>query len=425
MHDEPKRKLKTIDGKAAGHDREFSQKESETLIGHVFDDRWKLVERLGKGSYGAVYSCVDLTVRRRYAIKVENRPPERRSAVIGIELQLFSALNKSNAMHVPQLFGHGSCAPYNYIVISLLGQSLSHYRHASRAKRFSLATTLRAALQMVECLREVHDTGYVHRDVKPGNFVTGRKKLHNISIIDFGIAQRYLSSTGVPLQARTEVGFRGTTRYASIHAHQHQELSPRDDYWSLLFALVEMLTGKLPWDTCKDKAAVQSCKYYAITNGTLTAGLPTSFHYLLAYLNALTYHDLVDHRYVTTLFKLDLAAHGLPLDGPADWELAGPPRHYIPTETGPEITPPNPVRYRNGGQMSAAAAKTGSERISAFTYVSGSSDATNTSPGSPRTPGGSRGRENGRGMNSGMLRGVWSVKKLAERGLSLMSDLII
>ncbi|KAJ3446508.1 tau-tubulin kinase [Anaeramoeba flamelloides] len=48
------------------------------------------------------------------------------------------------------------------------------------------------------------------------------------------------------------MGFRGTTRYASLNFHLGIDLSRRDEIWSLLYLLVEFLKGELPWSQVKD-----------------------------------------------------------------------------------------------------------------------------------------------------------------------------
>lgn len=64
-------------------------------------------------------------------------------------------------------------------------------------------------------------------------------------IIDFGLARRYTSEeTGAVLPQRPDAAFRGSTTYASVHAHAEQDLGRRDDLWSWLYCLVELLDGE-------------------------------------------------------------------------------------------------------------------------------------------------------------------------------------
>ncbi len=362
----------------------------DPLLGYMLAQRFQLVQAVGKGTYGNVYRCLDTATQRTYAAKIEERPPQRRSAVLGIELSVFNKL-KNNNPHVPYLVASGNDPPYNYLVMELLGQSVSARRHSATGKRFSLATTLRLTIGMIDCIRAIHDIGYVHRDIKPGNFTMGRKKRQrSVYVIDFGIAQRYLDSSGSPLAPRSNVGFRGTTRYASIHAHQRRELSPRDDYWSLLFAMIEMLLGRLPWDECRDKAAVATSKFYEVKHETLTASLPSCFRHILTYLKSLTYHDQVDHTYVSNLVLLEMRVRGIDDAGPLDWETDDTVTWYKPASTNPAIDPPSPIRYYKQKPPSSPDAQSdaGSGR-SIMTVVTTASDGTAFKAPTATTTGGS------------------------------------
>lgn len=62
-------------------------------------------------------------------------------------------------------------------------------------------------------------------------------------IIDFGLARRYTDDAGDVLPERTDTAFRGSTTYASVFAHQEQDLGRRDDLWSWLYCVVELLDG--------------------------------------------------------------------------------------------------------------------------------------------------------------------------------------
>ena len=62
-------------------------------------------------------------------------------------------------------------------------------------------------------------------------------------MIDFGLSRRYVDDDGQPLPERHDTAFRGSTTYASVHAHHGQDLSRRDDLWSWFYILVEMVDG--------------------------------------------------------------------------------------------------------------------------------------------------------------------------------------
>lgn len=81
--------------------------------------------------------------------------------------------------------------------------------------------------------------GCLHGDLAFDTFCTGVWQL-----IDFGLARRYLDHSGVLIPARTDGAFRGSTSYASMHAHQQLDLSRRDDLWSWFYMVVELLDGK-------------------------------------------------------------------------------------------------------------------------------------------------------------------------------------
>ena len=55
-----------------------------------------------------------------------------------------------------------------------------------------MKTTLMIGVQMIRALEKIHDAGYIHRDIKPGNVTLGIGSTTNsIRIIDFGLAKNY------------------------------------------------------------------------------------------------------------------------------------------------------------------------------------------------------------------------------------------
>lgn len=115
-------------------------------------------------------------------------------------------------------------------------------------RKFTLKTVLLLADQMIQRLEFVHSWGYIHRDIKPDNFLIGVDDPHYIYIVDFGLAKRFYDfklKKHIPFwEGKSLIG---TVRYASVKTHLGIEQSWRDDLESLGFVLIYFLKGDLPW----------------------------------------------------------------------------------------------------------------------------------------------------------------------------------
>ena len=85
---------------------------------------------------------------------------------------------------------------------------------------------------MLEALRQFHQLGFVHRDVKPSNFRVHNNKVY---ISDFGTKIEYANIS----QSRS--GFLGTPYYASISTHDSNNQSRKDDIESLAYAFLALI----------------------------------------------------------------------------------------------------------------------------------------------------------------------------------------
>ncbi|KAH7436470.1 hypothetical protein KP509_05G021400 [Ceratopteris richardii] len=135
--------------------------------------------------------------------------------------------------------------------MDMLGPSLWDIWNSS-GQTMSTEMVACIAVEAISILEKLHARGYVHGDVKPENFLLGQsgtideKKLY---LIDLGLATRWRdTNTGqhVEYDQRPDV-FRGTVRYASVHAHLGRTGSRRDDLESLAYTLIFLLRGRLPW----------------------------------------------------------------------------------------------------------------------------------------------------------------------------------
>lgn len=82
-----------------------------------------------------------------------------------------------------------------FIVITLLGPDLAKLRNDQMDRKFSYGTALRVAMQTAAAIEELHRTGFISRDVKPGNFAIGNRAEDNhrlVFMFDFGLSRRYV-----------------------------------------------------------------------------------------------------------------------------------------------------------------------------------------------------------------------------------------
>jgi tau tubulin kinase len=301
--------------KHSRHDDEQRKIMTETLEG-ILRGRWQLIERIGGGGFGEIYSAQDMKTNKMCAIKTESRLNSKE--VLRMEAMVLSRLQGLD--RVCKFLGCGKTDKVNYIAMTLLGPNLSQLRKQQPNQTFSISTILRLGSQILNVVYSIHNCGFIHRDLKPSNFAMGIGTNAKICyILDFGLARQFITLTGELKQPRSQTGFRGTVRYASINAHLGHELGRHDDLWSLFYMLVELATGELPWKYIQEKENVQKVKQ-TFDHHKLISSLPDEFHYFLSHLEALNYFIKPDYTYLMQL--LDDAMKRLEINqtDPFDWE---------------------------------------------------------------------------------------------------------
>ena len=234
---------------------------------------WRVVKHIGHGGYGEIYEVVSRDGEGPYAMKVEMRNAKKRG--MSEEIRFLEKLQGSPCF--PQFITSGVTPEFKYFVMELLGPSLSAVRRVLPAQRYSTFTITVIAKAMLKCLEELHRRGFVHRDVKPGNFLFRNDREQMICLIDFGLSRRFVNkATGAPLPSRGEVGFIGTCSFASLNAHDGKDLGRRDDLISWLYTIVEAVERRLPWPGSKNREQTVHMKKF-ISPPQLCRSLPPVF----------------------------------------------------------------------------------------------------------------------------------------------------
>ena len=208
-----------------------------SLIGN----KYKLLEKIGEGSFGSIYKGENIRTHELVAIKVE--PIINNTKLLKNESIIYQYLNNNEGL--PNVKWFGKDQVNYYMTINLLGESLQTLKE--RKETFSLKLVLQIGIQIITLLKMIHDKGLVHRDIKPDNFLLGLKnKNKQIYIIDFGFCKTFLNNNK-HIDMKKTSSLIGSNNFASINAHEFNELSRRDDLESLGYMLVYFYIGNLMW----------------------------------------------------------------------------------------------------------------------------------------------------------------------------------
>lgn len=267
-------------------------------------DNYVVSKQLGTGSFGEVY-LAQHKCGKEVALKIEDRKRPHR---IKNEYRIYKCLHRSgfNA-GLPKIYEYFQTLDYNIMVMQLLGPSLEDIFNTSNRK-FDLPTAFLLAIQLIKLMRNLHGSGYIHRDIKPNNFLY-EPKTKQVYIMDFGLSKRYLNDDK-HIEFKNQKSFVGTARYAGVNVHLGIEPSRRDEMESIGYMLVYFLKGQLPWQGIKKQPGIDHIKQIGdkkmCTNmSSLCANVPTSFKKYLQYCKKLKFDETPDYDYLLGLFEND------------------------------------------------------------------------------------------------------------------------
>ena len=267
----------------------------------MINDRYKLLKRIGSGAFGLIFSAKNVTTDEVVAVKLE---PTSQIDTLTHEAAVLQHL--AGTPGIPTLRYYGIPDHNRYMVIDLFDKTLQgvsfHYK-----KAVPVHIVRMYAVQMMQIISAVHEKGFIHRDIKPDNFMvkSGSDKSGSelLFLIDFGLARTYIDGkTGKHRDNKHRknngsTNIIGTARYASPHIHDGNEPSRRDDLISAMYAISYLLKGRLPWKTCASNEALAEMKKNILPE-ELFLDLPASYVDIFKYLSELSYEQKPDYAYI-------------------------------------------------------------------------------------------------------------------------------
>lgn len=292
-------------------------------MGDVVENRWVISGLIGRGGYGQIFFAADNRGEEVQGVAVKAEPKMRKGRMAKrMILEQKLLLRLQGRAHVPLLWASGSTDKVNFIIMQLLSQNVSDLRKQSPFKRFSRPTMARIVIQGIAALRDIHQVGYIHRDIKPHNMCFGLSRVskHRLIIVDYGLARRFRYPNGQLRPLRRGCGFRGTTLYASVRAHEGKDLGPSDDLVSLFYSAIEMILSCVPWKRARKSEEVKIAKE-AIQEDDFQGVSEKVGEGLREFGRAVCSMDATDEPNYTALqnIMLDFSGHRR-LSDPYDWD---------------------------------------------------------------------------------------------------------
>ncbi|KAL3368830.1 hypothetical protein AABB24_009575 [Solanum stoloniferum] len=270
----------------------------ETRVGN----KYRLGRKIGSGSFGEIYLGTNIQTNEEVAIKLENVKTKHPQLLY--ESKLYRILQGGTG--IPNVRWYGVEGDYNVLVMDLLGPSLEDlFNFCSR--KLSLKTVLMLADQMINRIEFVHSKSFLHRDIKPDNFLMGLgRRANQVYIIDFGLAKKYRDSS----------------------THQHIP-------YSLPWQGLKAGTKKQKYDKISEKKVSTSIE-------ALCRGYPNEFASYFHYCRSLRFEDKPDYAYLKRIFRDLFIREGFQFDYVFDWtilkyqqsQIAAPPSQLLGTGAG-------------------------------------------------------------------------------------------
>ena len=268
--------------------------------------KYKPIKKIGKGSFGNIYSVIRLKDKSAFAMKTERIDAKEKM----LESEAFTLYNIQKGFGIPKIITYGHNLHYNILIETLLGDSLENI-FIKRKSKCNIIDACAVGIQIIDRLEWIHSKNIIYRDIKPENFLIGINDPNVIYIIDFGLCKKYRSSkTGKHILPKIGLKFHGNFKFSSSNAIKGKESSRRDDIISLGYMLIYLIKKGLPWDYIYKANKLTSSKYIELvflkeTNayGKLFNDLLSEFKEFIQYAENLKFEQDPNYSYLRSILN--------------------------------------------------------------------------------------------------------------------------
>ncbi|KAK8897578.1 hypothetical protein M9Y10_015537 [Tritrichomonas musculus] len=281
--------------------------------GNVIDG-YEIIDLIGVGGFGGIYKVKNQKTDQIYAMKTESLSSKRH--LIPKESEILKELHED---FFPKYQQSGISEQYqiNYLIMNCLGVSIDEIQ-TYHEYNLDIEIVYHVCLIMLGIIKSFHSHGFVHRDIKPNNFLIQHNQNFPLVLIDFGLSKRHIDpETNKPFPCEKEHSFLGTRKYSSNNVLQFLSCGRRDDLISWFYSFLDLACGKLPWSEVKsDEKVIEIRKSFKLSD--LEYKFPEEFQQIYDYLMTLDYGDEPDYDRITKLYQSGME-NDLVFVGQFDW----------------------------------------------------------------------------------------------------------
>ena len=268
-----------------------------------------VVEQIGGGGFGDVWKVLSSEDDKFYAMKLETPKAKRQS--LRFEAAVLKKLQKSERF--PKFLLDGNEDGCYFLVEEMLGPNLTMIHNKLPAQVILQPYIARLADEMLSCIEDFHSCGYIHRDIKPQNFVVRLDGDTPVCLIDYGISRLYKDNRGQHLDARENLAAIGSPHFASPSMHDRAELGRKDDLICWLYSVLALSQFGLPWLGETSPYEVGRLKHeHSLVS--LCEPLGQGFVAVAEHIESLEYADAPDYQFMHEQLESEMAHTAVPFE---------------------------------------------------------------------------------------------------------------
>ena len=208
------------------------------LINTTINNKLLIKNIIGSGTFSNVCSCINIMNNKEYALKIEfNDTPYK---LLTHETKILNYLQNKN-INIPNIIWYGKHLNCHCLSMTKYEMNLIEYVNNNNFTNLKIINIIQ---NIIDTIEKIHSNFIIHRDIKPENIMIKNDVFY---IIDFGFSIFYINDNNTHIKNNITNNIIGSPKYASIHIHDGNTCSRRDDLISIGYVLIELLYKQLPW----------------------------------------------------------------------------------------------------------------------------------------------------------------------------------